>query len=155
MKCKRAPDRVHPSSSSNVSNASFSSTTSTASTATIRPGSRNRSDSGDEDGDEDMDADHGEDEDEEETQTPHNQQISPQATLRLRIGGFDKRKEKFKGWVEFEAFAKSHLGIEEGSFVVMKRDEGSPISWRQLWKGLILSETVKPWVLMKPNSRYR
>ena len=154
MRCKRAPDRVHPSSSSSASSASFSSTTSTASSATIRPGRGNRSDSEDEDGDEIMEK--GDEEDEEETQTPDNQpHTPPKVTLRLRVGGYDRRKERFKGWVELESFAKPHLGIEEGSFVVMKRDEGNPISWRQLWKGLILSQGVKPWVLMKPNSRYR
>ncbi|KAF8148644.1 CAMK/CAMKL/CHK1 protein kinase [Crassisporium funariophilum] len=67
-------------------------------------------------------------------------------TLRLRVGGFDQRKEKFKGWVEVEKF--SYRG-SEGSFCVMKRDEGSPISWRQLWKGLIKSDLVEPHVLKK------
>ncbi|KAJ2911555.1 hypothetical protein MD484_g8862, partial [Candolleomyces efflorescens] len=157
VRCKRAPDRVHPSSSSSASNASFSSTTSTSSSATIRPGSRNRSDSEDEDGDEIMEkGDADEDEDEEETQTLDNQPPTPpKVTLRLRVGGYDRRKEKFKGWVELESFSKPHLGYDHGSFVVMKRDEGSPISWRQLWKGLILSPTVNTHVLMKANSKYR
>ena len=84
---------------------------------------------------------------------------------RLRIGGHDKRQMIFKGWVIIEKFVyKDHA---EGSFVVMKRDEvsempvfyaqenlsslfqGNPISWRQLWKAIIESETVGPHVLRK------
>ncbi|KAK7047155.1 Chk1 protein kinase [Paramarasmius palmivorus] len=43
----------------------------------------------------------------------------PQGMLKLRIGGYDKRREKFKGWVEIEHFkSRAH----EGSFVVMQRD---------------------------------
>ena len=40
--------------------------------------------------------------------------------LRLRIGGMDRRKVKFKGWVTVENFV---YGDVEGSFVVMQRDE--------------------------------
>ncbi|KAF4586107.1 Chk1 protein kinase [Pleurotus pulmonarius] len=65
---------------------------------------------------------------------------------RLRIGGFDKRKVLFKGWVEVEPF--EYRGAD-GSFCVMQRDEGSPISWRQLWKALIISPAVEPHVLRK------
>ncbi|KAG9217645.1 hypothetical protein CCMSSC00406_0003666 [Pleurotus cornucopiae] len=65
---------------------------------------------------------------------------------RLRIGGFDKRKVMFKGWVEVEPF--EYRG-SDGSFCVMQRDEGSPISWRQLWKALIISPAVEPHVLRK------
>ena len=43
--------------------------------------------------------------------------------LRLRVGGFDRRKEMFKGWVEVENF--SYRG-SEGSFCVMQRDQ---VSW--------------------------
>jgi serine/threonine-protein kinase Chk1 len=39
--------------------------------------------------------------------------------LRLRIGGYDRRKVMFKGWVEVERF--SYRG-SEGSFCVMQRD---------------------------------
>lgn len=41
-------------------------------------------------------------------------------TLRLRVGGYDQRKEMFKGWVEVEKFV---YRSSEGSFCVMKRDE--------------------------------
>lgn len=40
--------------------------------------------------------------------------------IKLRIGGFDRRKQKFKGWVEVEKF--SYRGVT-GSFCLMKRDE--------------------------------
>ena len=89
----------------------------------------------------------------------------PTTEYRLRIGGHDKRQMIFKGWVVIEKFVyKDHA---EGSFVVMKRDEvskmavfyvqenlfslfqGNPISWRQLWKAIIESETVGPHVLRK------
>ena len=84
--------------------------------------------------------------------------------IKLRIGGFDRRKQKFKGWVEVEKF--SYRGIT-GSFCLMKRDEvgflllphfflcelmwgqGNPICWRQLWKALIKSPAVDPHVLRK------
>lgn len=66
--------------------------------------------------------------------------------MRLRIGGYDKRKVVFRGWVDAEGFER---GGYEGSLVVMARDEGSPISWRQLWKALILSPEVEPNVIRK------
>ncbi|KAH9487412.1 Serine/threonine-protein kinase CHK1 [Psilocybe cubensis] len=65
---------------------------------------------------------------------------------RMRIGGWDARKQMFKGWVDVEKFA--YRG-EEGAFCLMRRDEGSPISWRQLWKAIILSPAVEPHVLRK------
>ena len=40
--------------------------------------------------------------------------------LRLRVGGMDRRKVRFKGWVTVEDFV---YGDVEGSFVVMQRDE--------------------------------
>ena len=45
-------------------------------------------------------------------------QKGPQS-LRLRIGGYDRRKVMFKGWVEVERFV--YHG-SEGSFCVMQRD---------------------------------
>jgi len=42
------------------------------------------------------------------------------AQLRLRVGGMDRRKVRFKGWVTVENFV---YGDVEGSFVVMQRDE--------------------------------
>jgi len=65
---------------------------------------------------------------------------------RLRVGGYDRRKVMFKGWVEIELFGYSG---KEGSFCIMQRDEGNPISWRQLWKALIKSDAVEPHVLRK------
>lgn len=40
--------------------------------------------------------------------------------LRLRVGGYDRRKEVFKGWIEIEPFV--YQG-SEGSFCVMSRDQ--------------------------------
>ncbi|OBZ78002.1 Serine/threonine-protein kinase CHK1, partial [Grifola frondosa] len=65
------------------------------------------------------------------------------AIERIRIGGYDKRRVMYKGWVEIEPFS---LGDKKGSFVVMQRDQGNPISWRQLWKALILSPALDPHV---------
>ncbi|GLB36848.1 putative CAMK CAMKL CHK1 protein kinase [Lyophyllum shimeji] len=73
------------------------------------------------------------------------QEGGPQV-LRLRIGGYDARKERFKGWVVVEKF--TYRG-SVGSYCVMQRDEGNPISWRQLWKALINSPAVEPHVLRK------
>jgi len=70
----------------------------------------------------------------------------PNAPLRLRIGGYDQRKQQFKGWATVERFV--HKG-EEWSFCIMQRDLGSAISWRQLWKALITSPDVEPHVLRK------
>jgi serine/threonine-protein kinase Chk1 len=42
--------------------------------------------------------------------------------LRLRIGGLDRRKVAFKGWVIVESF---NYGGRQGSFCVMQRDEVS------------------------------
>ena len=42
------------------------------------------------------------------------------AQLRLRIGGMDRRKVRFKGWVNVENFV---YGDVRGSFVLMQRDE--------------------------------
>ena len=66
--------------------------------------------------------------------------------MRLRIAGYDMRKQVFKGWVDVEPFV--YRGAE-GSFCVMQRDTGSPISWRQLWKHLIMDGNVNPHVLRK------
>lgn len=44
--------------------------------------------------------------------------------IRLRIGGYDRRKMMFKGWVDVEKF--SYRGAH-GSFCVMQRDVVCPI----------------------------
>ncbi|KAJ7440769.1 kinase-like domain-containing protein [Mycena galericulata] len=70
----------------------------------------------------------------------------PSTVLRIRIGGQDTRKEVFRGWVEIEAF--EYHGAQ-GSFCVMQKDSGNPISWRQLWRALIQCPLVEPYVLRK------
>lgn len=90
---------------------------------------------------------------------------TPDGITRMRVGGHDKRKLMFKGWIELEDF--EYEG-KEGSFCVMQRDQvcvpllvafllfaeavdnqGNPISWRQLWKSIILSPVIEPHVYMK------
>ncbi|KAF9647634.1 Pkinase-domain-containing protein [Thelephora ganbajun] len=66
--------------------------------------------------------------------------------LRLRIGGMDRRKVRFKGWVTVENFV---YGDAEGSFVINAKFQGSPLSWRQLWKALIKHDDISPHVLRK------
>lgn len=93
--------------------------------------------------------------------------------LKMRIGGYDKRKLMFKGVIELENF--EYAG-HSGTFCVMHRDQvtsiflatfmklqtdakylcvcvffaqGNPISWRQLWKSIIVSPSVEPHVLRK------
>jgi serine/threonine-protein kinase CHEK1 len=73
---------------------------------------------------------------------------TPSGALRLRIGGKDARNEEFLGWIEVEAF--TYHG-DEGSFCVMQKERGNPISWRQLWKALIGAEGVRDYVLKKRN----
>ncbi|KDQ17483.1 hypothetical protein BOTBODRAFT_29660 [Botryobasidium botryosum FD-172 SS1] len=65
---------------------------------------------------------------------------------RARVTGIDDRKEVFKGWVEVEAF---EWPGGEGSFCVMRRDKGNPISWRKMWKATILAPAVEPHVLKR------
>ncbi|TFK64215.1 Pkinase-domain-containing protein [Pluteus cervinus] len=81
-------------------------------------------------------------------QAPKNEQPGNENSdaLRLRIGGYDRRKVVYKGWVILEKFS---YRSSNGSFCVMQRDVGNPISWRQLWKSLILSPAVEPHVLRK------
>jgi serine/threonine-protein kinase CHEK1 len=46
--------------------------------------------------------------------------------LRLRVGGYDRRRQQFKGWVRFEEF---HRPGVDGTYCVMDRDEVSlPVS---------------------------
>ncbi|KAN0084367.1 Protein kinase-like domain containing protein [Tylopilus felleus] len=70
------------------------------------------------------------------------------AVHRLRVGGYDKRKIMFKGWIELEVFTRSHVS---GAFCLMQRDVGNPISWRQFWKALIRMPAINPHVLRKSS----
>ncbi|KAJ3781368.1 kinase-like domain-containing protein [Lentinula aff. detonsa] len=67
---------------------------------------------------------------------------------KLRVGGKDARKIAFKGWIEMEEFSYGD-GEIEGTFCVMSRDEGNPLSWRQFFKALVKAEAVFPHVLRK------
>ncbi|KAI0696596.1 kinase-like domain-containing protein [Cytidiella melzeri] len=68
------------------------------------------------------------------------------ARTKMRVGGFDKRKLIFKGTVELEEFETDG---HRGTFCVMHRDQGNPISWRTLWKALIMSPAIEPHVLRR------
>ncbi|KEP55815.1 CAMK/CAMKL/Chk1 kinase [Rhizoctonia solani 123E] len=66
----------------------------------------------------------------------------------FRIGGLDKRREQFRGTIELEPFRLADRGVD-GSFVIMSRERGNPLSWRQLWKQTVLNDSVKQHVLMR------
>ncbi|CUA73994.1 serine/threonine-protein kinase Chk1 [Rhizoctonia solani] len=66
----------------------------------------------------------------------------------FRIGGLDKRREQFRGTIELEPFRLADREVD-GSFVIMSRERGNPLSWRQLWKQTVLHANVKQHVLMK------
>ncbi|KAF8874579.1 CAMK/CAMKL/CHK1 protein kinase [Gymnopilus junonius] len=65
---------------------------------------------------------------------------------RMRIG-------VFKGWVNIERYVYSLPGGDgkemEGCLCTMQRDEGNPLSWRQLWRAICQSSLVEPHVLRK------
>ncbi|KZT71090.1 CAMK/CAMKL/CHK1 protein kinase [Daedalea quercina L-15889] len=63
--------------------------------------------------------------------------------LRMRIGGHDRRRLMFKGWVELEPF---EVRGRSGTYCIMARDQGNPISWRMLWKNVIEYPAVEPQV---------
>ncbi|KAJ6553690.1 kinase-like domain-containing protein [Mycena vulgaris] len=76
--------------------------------------------------------------------------------LSLRTGGHDARKDVFRSSLSLDAFA--YRGAQ-GSFCTMQRDfvrlflarmrQGSPLSWRRLWRALIESEGIAPHVMRK------
>lgn len=72
--------------------------------------------------------------------------VPPVAAL-ARIGGYDARREVFKGFIEIEEFDSREQG--RVSLCVMKRDVGNPISWKQLWKAVVSAPEVNPLVLKK------
>ena len=47
-------------------------------------------------------------------------ETTPEGVIRLRVGGLDKRKLQFKGWVELEDFENEGV---KGSFCIMLRDQ--------------------------------
>ncbi|KAG8712943.1 Chk1 protein kinase [Ceratobasidium sp. 394] len=68
--------------------------------------------------------------------------------ISFRIGGLDRRKEQFRGTIELEPFRLTDHGLD-GSFVIMSRERGNPLSWRQLWKQTVMSDGVQEYVLMR------
>ena len=77
------------------------------------------------------------------------QERSPQSptTILLRVGGYDARREPWKGFIEIKPFPSREHGML--SLCIMKRDLGNPISWKQLWKALVNSPELSPIVLRK------
>ena len=71
----------------------------------------------------------------------------PPAAVLLRVGGYDARREVWKGFIEIEPFPSRKHGTL--SLCIMKRTLGNPISWRQLWKALVSSPNLEPVVLRK------
>lgn len=87
--------------------------------------------------------------------------VTDRERLRARLGGHDARRQLYKGWIEAEDV--SHDG-EASSYVLMRRDkvvalpvpvssltrvQGNPLSWRQLWKGVVTHTDVEPHVLRR------
>lgn len=51
---------------------------------------------------------------------PQEYESTKSGMIRIRVGGQDKRKEKFKGWVELEPFDREGT---KGTFCLLKRDD--------------------------------
>ncbi|KAH9173847.1 CAMK/CAMKL/CHK1 protein kinase [Lactarius sanguifluus] len=71
----------------------------------------------------------------------------PNGGLRCRIGAFDARRVPYKGWVIVEPFITADGTVR--SFCIMQRDEGDPISWRRVFKAVVQSQEVVPYVLRR------
>jgi serine/threonine-protein kinase Chk1 len=58
------------------------------------------------------------------------------AVHRLRVGGYDKRKIMFKGWIELEVFSRMQVS---GAFCVMQRDvvRRRVRAWGRFWADVI------------------
>jgi len=71
----------------------------------------------------------------------------PNGELRCRIGALDHRRVPFKGWVIAEPFSTADGSVR--SFCIMQRDEGDPLSWRRMFKGVVQSQQLAPYVLRR------
>jgi serine/threonine-protein kinase Chk1 len=89
--------------------------------------------------------------------------VKPES-LQIKVGGYDRRKEKFIGSIQMEHFAWEG---GEGSRCVMNRQtvstfllynhhfpgligmQGNPMEWRRLWKEIATSPEVHPHVLRR------
>lgn len=67
--------------------------------------------------------------------------------LRCRIGALDNRRVPFKGWVVAEPFSTADGSV--GSFCIMQRDEGDPLSWRRMFKATVQSQQLAQYVLRR------
>ncbi|KAF8319425.1 CAMK/CAMKL/CHK1 protein kinase [Clavulina sp. PMI_390] len=71
--------------------------------------------------------------------------VKPEKSL-IRVGGYDRRKEKFMGAINVEPFEWEG---GKGSRCVMQRQSGNPMEWRRLWKIIATSDEVGPYVLRR------
>ncbi|KAG6330497.1 hypothetical protein ID866_8593 [Astraeus odoratus] len=62
-----------------------------------------------------------------------------EGTIHIRVAGIDGRKLLFRGWIDLENYT---LRGSSATFCVMRRDAGSPLTWRKFWKELIQSAAV-------------
>ncbi|KAG8991570.1 Chk1 protein kinase [Tulasnella sp. JGI-2019a] len=62
--------------------------------------------------------------------------------IRMKIMGMDTRNMVLKGDIEVEVFDK-------GCFVLMRRETGDPLSWKRLWRSLVNSPSISPYVLRR------
>lgn len=71
----------------------------------------------------------------------------PKGELRCRIGASDARRVPYKGWAIVESFATADGSMR--SLCIMQRDEGDPISWRRVFKAVVQSQELAPYVLRR------
>ncbi|KAG8850129.1 Chk1 protein kinase [Tulasnella sp. 330] len=62
--------------------------------------------------------------------------------MKMKIMGVDARNAVLRGDTEVEMF-------ENGCFVVMRREVGDPLSWKRLWRSLVNSASISPYVLRR------
>ncbi|KAJ3902458.1 kinase-like domain-containing protein [Lentinula edodes] len=69
---------------------------------------------------------------------------------KLEIKGRDAQKMSFSGWIEMENFMHEEI---KGSFCIMSRAKGEPLSWQQTFQSLLESNaTIQPSTIPHPSS---
>ncbi|KAH7870246.1 kinase-like domain-containing protein [Lentinula edodes] len=63
---------------------------------------------------------------------------------KLEIKGRDAQKMSFSGWIEMENFMHEEI---KGSFCIMSRAKGEPLSWQQTFQSLLESNAVSPHII--------
>lgn len=72
--------------------------------------------------------------------------IAP-AVCALRVIGYGERMDPLKGLIQIEPFHSREHG--DLSLCIMQREAGCPLSWKKLWRSLILSSDLNELVLRK------